>query len=646
MEVTHSEEIIVIRSLTDSDLGWFGAHRPYTASKQRAIQINAEVARVLLSKELFENGGQEFRCICSYQGVIDDSLRYFGKVGKNWRLGGNKLDGSVFSSVNSKDFLIIRGVTGNSGEHPLHLTFVTRQTNPIGQAKIARELESDLQRSMAAFSSGTDGFELLANFIPLPASVTDNNQEKIVKSGKRNGKRPTIPPMPKIRRPRPEDKRTIKDKVRSPHILEQMFRISGDMSAAAHHEFLEVLELMATQLRTVLLHTGQIIKFERAHKKVWKSVAGKPVAFVDGGMANLSMLGSAPVAARTGCYIVTPGKSGPDREQFITAKQLIDELYVGNNGGIYNGGFPEVSALRDVARITVEAAGAVQVAQERPDVRWMFVHGPLVNPVSRYTDIMDAGEVVHRFPDFSSSTIEKLLLPGEAGLEGRDANFINVYLRQLEFLRASGMVVCGVVERESAATSVYESILYKLTDHDVGDVLDRPVSEWRDWFIDNAEHFRINDVLLFRCALEAGEAITPIEIDRNELRRAPGAWQSVIARYPKPWVSYIMPSEWSQPFRIEIFDKDLGNFDQTAELLMHCALLLPRYAFPVGLDIVDKFAHIPNWMARPINTHTAVQTMRRALDSGNEEVFDALRKLLCGSSRDWLLRPKINGRGK
>jgi hypothetical protein len=90
-----------------------------------------------------------------------------------------------------------------------------------------------------------------------------------------------------------------------------------------------------------------------------------------------------------------------------------------------------------------------------------------------------------------------------------------------------------------------------------------------------------------------------------------------------------------------MFSKDIDRFQVTASLIMHCALLLPRYAFPVGLDIVDKFARIPNWMTRPVNTHTAVQALKRALDTGDTRLFDGLRRILCGSSREWLLRPGI-----
>jgi hypothetical protein len=91
-----------------------------------------------------------------------------------------------------------------------------------------------------------------------------------------------------------------------------------------------------------------------------------------------------------------------------------------------------------------------------------------------------------------------------------------------------------------------------------------------------------------------------------------------------------------------MFEKDLGQHQEIASLVMHCALLLPRYAFPVGLDIVDKYARIPNWMSRPVNTHTAVRVLKRALDDGDTKLFDSLRRMLCGSSREWLLRPSAS----
>lgn len=292
-----------------------------------------------------------------------------------------------------------------------------------------------------------------------------------------------------------------------------------------------------------------------------------------------------------------------------------------------------------------------------PKTQWILMHGALVNPVSRYTDIMEdrllarmTGRIRHRFPNFSDSALEELL-PGEPPRTGRERNFISVYLRQLQLLRDSGAIVCGVIEREASTSSVIRAVLDSLDDHAIAKLLPVPPAEWKTWFrhqIDpsddpDSEGERITDSLLFRCVLEPGEALRPVMVDRNELRRAPPAWRdSHIVHYPKPHLSYIQVSEWSTPVRLEMFEGNLGSFAEAAALVTHCALLLPKYAFPVGLDIVDKFAKVPNWMTRPIATYTTVQALKRALDAGDTKTFDALRRILCGSNREWLLRPGIN----
>jgi hypothetical protein len=88
------------------------------------------------------------------------------------------------------------------------------------------------------------------------------------------------------------------------------------------------------------------------------------------------------------------------------------------------------------------------------------------------------------------------------------------------------------------------------------------------------------------------------------------------------------------------FEQSVPAFPEIARFLMHSAMLLPGYAFPVGLDIADKFAKIPNWMSRPVTTRMMVTAYKRALDSGDHKQIDALRHLLCGTERDFFFRPK------
>ena len=640
-----AREVIVVRSLTSSDMGLFGAHRASASSKQRAININSKFAGRLVSDAIFASGGTTLDCICTLGDFSERSSRHFGKVHKNWRLGGNKLEGQIFGQLDSADFVLIRSVEKNDGSAPVSVTFVARNVDAKAQARLVALVDGRMSQSMAIFAEGDDGFSDVAAYVEAPPKPA---ADRTPTPAFRPVPVPDVAPMP---RPAPVNPRplTIKEKLRSPHIMEQMLRMSGDMSAPAQLDFMDTVEQLASQLRTVLLKTGQIVQLKRNHKELWSSVAGQQMGFVDGGMANLSMLGSAPIAVRVGGYVVTPGHRGEDREQFITLKKLISELYAAPDGSVYRGGFPDLGALRDAARISVEAAGGVRILEKVPKLDWLFLHGALVNPVSRYTDVMRDGAVRYPFPHFSDAALTELLGAEAKGRKDREANFVPVYLRQLELLQESNAVVCGIVEREGHTASVLKSLIDGLDDDEIRSVLPVPPAEWKHWFLTtidpkddgDAEDQRITDALLFRFTLQPNEALRPVKVDRNDMRRAPKAWQDVIGRYPAPYVSYLSPSEWSAPIRLEMFKKDEARFEEAATLVLHSALLLPRYAFPVGLDIVDKFAKIPNWMSRPVNTNTAVQALKGALDRGDTRLFDSLRRMLCGSKREWLLRPGV-----
>lgn len=638
-------EIVVIRSLTSSDLGLFAAHRSSASSKQRAININSRAAQRLVSPAIYAAGGTKLDCICTLGGFSERSARHFGKIHKNWRLGGNKLEGRIFADIDSIDFALIRTIEKNDGTAPVSITFVARALDPAAHAKLSAFADGRLNQSMAVIAGDEPDFAFVAGYVPAPPLPAAPHVSIPVF---RPAVLPAVAPMPESARP-PARPLTVNEKIRSPHIIEQMLKMSGDLSAPAQLRFVENVEQLASQLRIVLLKAGRIVSLDRNHGLLWKSVAGQKIGFVDGGMANLTMIGSVPVAVRVGGYVVTPGDHSGQREKFITLKKLISELYAAPASSIYDGAFPDPGALRDAARISVEAAGGVQVLRQEPDTKWLFLHGALVNPVSRYTDVMEDGQVRYQFPNFSPQALEELLGPDDRKRSGREANFISVYFRQLERLRQSGAVVCGVVERESATSSVIKALIDDLDDDQIRSVLPMPPAEWKQWVLDtvdprddgDGDDQRIRDPLLFRCVLEPGEALVPVRIDRNELRRAPAAWHDIIGRYPKPMVSFLQPTEWKSPIRIEIFQKDLTRFTEVASLLMHSALLLPNYAFPVGLDIVDKFAKIPNWMSRPVNTNTAVQALKGALERKDARLFDTLRRMMCGSTREWLLRPGV-----
>ncbi len=167
-----TRELIIVRSLTDSDMGLFSAHRRATTSKQRAIALTTPAAEILLHPAVFTAKGGEFDCICLYGPTINRELRLIKKVGKNWRLGGRQLAGSEFADLDSKDFALIRSLRHNDGSAPILLTFVGRRSQRLVQAGLAATLKETLNQSVAVFDETSDKFGPLAElFSPIPANI-------------------------------------------------------------------------------------------------------------------------------------------------------------------------------------------------------------------------------------------------------------------------------------------------------------------------------------------------------------------------------------------------------------------------------------------------------------------------------------------
>lgn len=165
-------EIIVVRSLAESDLGIFSMHRLSATSKQRAIALTTPVARRLLSERLFAAGGADLDLICVYGGYGNRELRNIGKVGKNWRLGGRKITANGCAFLDSKDFVLLRSLAGNDGEYPILMTFIGRQRERLLHAGIVASLADSFQSSVAIVTAGSDAFSALSAAFPsVPADL-------------------------------------------------------------------------------------------------------------------------------------------------------------------------------------------------------------------------------------------------------------------------------------------------------------------------------------------------------------------------------------------------------------------------------------------------------------------------------------------
>jgi len=363
------------------------------------------------------------------------------------------------------------------------------------------------------------------------------------------------------------------------------------------------------------------------HARMWTEVAGRPIAFVDGGMANVTSLGAEPVAIRVGSYTVTPGSKDASREAFRMEKQLVAELFDMHSAqGIFDDLFEDPSKLRDVARFCLEVAGGTRCLTQTPKPAFLFLHGALVNPVSAYAD--------QHFPAFSQRGLEVLLPPNERNRTGRDAKFVCVYLKLLQMLQDACINVASVVERASASTIVSRTLLNRLKSSPVS-----PGASILEDALQRIEDYRIPDAVLFHAILNEGEYLSPVPVDRNVAHKRPQYSADVIANYPLPMLTYVGVGEYAQPLRVEFFEAPPDGYEFCVRLVIHSCRLMPNYAFPAGLDIVDKFAKVPNWMSRPINSTMAVQLLKRAIENGNPKIIEAAKRLLCGTKRDWLFRP-------
>lgn len=170
--MSRRDEIIVVRSLAESDLGIFSMHRLSATSKQRAIALTTPVARRLLSDRLFAAGGADLDLICVYGAYGNRELRHIGKVNKNWRLGGHKITGNACAFLDSKDFVLLRSVAGNDGDRPILMTFIGRQRERLLHAGIVASLAGDFHNSVAVVTAGSDAFAALSAAFPaVPADL-------------------------------------------------------------------------------------------------------------------------------------------------------------------------------------------------------------------------------------------------------------------------------------------------------------------------------------------------------------------------------------------------------------------------------------------------------------------------------------------
>jgi hypothetical protein len=157
----------------------------------------------------------------------------------------------------------------------------------------------------------------------------------------------------------------------------------------------------------------------------------------------------------------------------------------------------------------------------------------------------------------------------------------------------------------------------------------RPGLRTEAWSIAKYEALRKRGVAL------PGESFST-EVNFPVLRPGPIGFPAVTG-------CYVHVSETTEPIRVEVFS-ELGatQIEEAARRAYLYSRLLPGYGFPAGLDIADKYAHVPSWLtlaySKLIRFHLGVSLQRGEINDA--EMQRLLVQAIYMTQRDWLFRPQ------
>jgi hypothetical protein len=428
----------------------------------------------------------------------------------------------------------------------------------------------------------------------------------------------------------------------SPSIMVALFAHLMSIRTEDNIRFPIQVKKIAEQLRAVLDGRSEYPRIERvkqSHLELWAEVQGRTFSFLDGGAARIGSLpGLSPLALRVGVYSVRPGVDEEDgRESWTMKPYVVADLLDRDRRPAER---PEPRRLQEASRYTLEALTALLHLRAAPQTAALLSHGPLVNQFTQY----DEGEPNY-IPFLSPAFLEHVGISREE-VENRITalpsdrsgpmwnQFMAIYGYVMLGVYEASVPIAGVVERPTGR-AVANALLVELERQGVYTAAyTRRVS-------DILEQYDITDDFLFGCMLRQGEYLTPVRVLKNNPRKARPAWNSVVRQFPQPAAMLIKSEETDFPFRVELNEAAQRESAFIARFLYHTARLLPRYAFPVGLDIADRYAKIPDWLSRGVSAELSATVLRQAMKTGDPRLVTQLRLFLARGPRDFFYRPSI-----
>jgi len=429
------------------------------------------------------------------------------------------------------------------------------------------------------------------------------------------------------------DEIDIKNKIKANSSLFIKFVKSAvTASPKVQNNFLDVTAQVALTIQKIIDDANLVVDLDYKGNDFWLKNRCKTSCFIDGGVDRTSIISSAPLSIRAGSYIVKPDAEDKHREFFEESMVFLGDLYDPKNElyDLSDDDFDEDQMLnkkKDGARIIFEAVTIVKHILLNRKFDYCFLHGPIEATVMPFT--------VMGFPTFTKFAVENMLpFYNKNKLNAEARHFINVYLEALKYIKQSKFPVYGIVETSNSAPYI-KNLLYTYKSKSI--ISDK---DFRNT-LSTIKKYKITDSHLLEIILKNGQALKPLEV-KKQIKgfsvTSGSAWEDKMESFPSVYIGYIKTTDHSSPIRIESL-RSPTDFQKDFEYILATARLLPNYGFPVGLNIVDKFAKIPNWMSKASRRYYATHLLKQAIKSKDQNTISLAVKILSRKVRSWRNRP-------
>ncbi|MGA3159661.1 MAG: DNA double-strand break repair nuclease NurA [Terracidiphilus sp.] len=431
----------------------------------------------------------------------------------------------------------------------------------------------------------------------------------------------------------------------TPHILAQLFAQVMSLSSADNINYISTLRVVADQLRVLL--KPRIHKIEKDHNKLWCSFYGERLSFLDGGVSRVvSLPGTEPMGIRVGIYTVIPGERDPEKRESWKLESYVIGDVMNDHSIITAPNYrTDTKRLQEASRNILELLNALHYIDRAngDPPRLLLVHGPIQNQFNVY-DEDDPSYV----PGLSKEFLAKVGISMEDVTTMIDDiprnrnkillwnSCISIYLYIIKRLWSAKVPILGVVERASSESMTITAINSLVSEGTIPNSTGKRLK-------DCIKRYEIGDELLFGCILEEGEYLQPLEITKQKEfeHRTREDWRPVLKQYPSIRATMLKCSALNFPYRVEMPNVlELSELNMQMSLLYHMSLLLPNYAFPVGIDIADKYVKIPDWLSKGVSSRLTAAILKKVLEKGDINKLMQIRRLLALSPRDFFYRPR------